>query len=102
MTYSPSIKFRNDFWTQRIEDPDEVREYMLPNTQFKFVHEIYDKEREKVQPKLGKGGNEGTLNAQSTAVFHMQIITSLTRVGVYDSDPITPSTAFELTTYPCS
>jgi hypothetical protein len=61
MVHSPTIKFSNNLFALSMEDPDKVCEHSLPNTQFKLMHEIHNKKGEKVQPKLGKGGNECTL-----------------------------------------
>jgi hypothetical protein len=50
----PTIEFCDNLCALSIEDSDEVYKYILPNTKFEFVHEVHNKEREKVQPELGE------------------------------------------------
>lgn len=54
VVYLPAIEFCNNFCPLSIEDPDEVYQCVLPNAQLKLVHEVHNKEGEKVQPELGE------------------------------------------------
>ena len=50
-----------------MKDSKQVCEYGLPHTQLEFVHQVNDEERENIQSKLGKDGNEcalGTINTE--------------------------------------
>ena len=59
--YSPTIKLSDGLWALSIEDPNQMSEHGLPNTQLKFVHEIHDEQGEEVHLELGEDGHECTL-----------------------------------------
>lgn len=54
MVHLPAIKFCNSPCTLGMENPDEVGQNGLPNTQFKFMHEIHNKKGEKYSTQTEK------------------------------------------------
>jgi hypothetical protein len=59
--HSPTVEFCNDIRALSIEDPNEMSQDGLPDTQFEFVHEVHNEKGEDVEPKLRKGRDEGVL-----------------------------------------
>ena len=57
----PLIQLVHQFPVQREEDSEQVYEEVLPYTELKFVHEVWNEHVVYIEPILGKANREGTL-----------------------------------------